>query len=401
MWTKEVADIEVYPNFFLYVGHNADDEGSYEYSLHSSDIENTIGEFCDRMRNQIAMIGFNNSEYDYPVIHYILKHETELHRSTSEEVCEAKYNYSKYELIESEDRVWIPYNDIIVPQMDLRKIHHFDNPARMTSLKALELAMRMENIEDLPYPPDMRISKEESLNVIDYCHHDVKATKLFYQESKEQIDFRTRISQKYDHSMINYSDVKIGEYINRKTYERLSGRKYHEFKKQRTYRKRFNVRELIPDFVSFKTPELQSFLKEVSSVSFGPDDKFQRDIVIGGLEITFAKGGLHSKDKACIIKRKDQHILQEKDVGSMYPASIINAKLYPRHLGVEWTKGIKELFDRRNYELKPLLKTLEKGSAEYEMTDADQSALKLAMNGGGLITPFICNFAPMNGNIYK
>jgi len=39
----------------------------------------------------------------------------------------------------------------IVPQIDLFKIHHFDNNSKRTSLKKLEFNMRSEKIQDLPY----------------------------------------------------------------------------------------------------------------------------------------------------------------------------------------------------------------------------------------------------------
>ena len=57
-------------------------------------------------------------------------------------------------IIKSDDRfAGIIYpSDRHVPQVDLYKIHHFDNKARTTSLKALEFNMRMDNISDLPFP---------------------------------------------------------------------------------------------------------------------------------------------------------------------------------------------------------------------------------------------------------
>lgn len=316
MYKKEVADIEVYPNFFLYVGHEAEGEGTYEYSLHSSDKENTIGEFIDRMKDNIAMIGFNNSGYDYPVIHYIMTNETVLHWSTVEEVCEAIYLFSK-NLIESEEKQWIAHKDILVPQLDLYKIHHFDNMARICSLKAIEVAMRMENIEDLPYPPNMHITKEQSLEVTAYCHHDVKATKMFYYESINAIEFRKRISSKYNHDMINYSDVKIGEYVNRKTYEELSNRKYYDFKADRTYRKNINLWDVVESEITYQTKELISFLDNLKKLSFkeGESDKtIDKILYFANNKFKFAKGGLHTDDQPRTVIPKKGNILQEKDV---------------------------------------------------------------------------------------
>ncbi len=384
LWNKEVADIEVYPTLFVYVGHGADNEESYEYSLHSSYRINNIGEFCDRMHQQIAMIGFNIVGYDYPVLHYIFNNRRRLEKLSSSEVCLDIYMYSKA-LIEADkdNKIWINPKDYHLPLLDLFLIKHYNNRARSCGLKHIEVALRMDSIEDLPYPPDEHVTIDKVQKIIDYCHHDVKATKLFYKECITEVKFRQNISKTYKHDMMNYSDVKIGEYINRVTYSRLSGRSYYDFKKQRTYRNIFHINDLIPKFINFETQYLKDFLEEIRSISFKPDDKFERILEIGDISVKFAKGGLHSEDIPRTIIRKDGHVLVEKDVGGMYPASIINNELYPQHLGVAWTKGIKETFDRRSDVIKPKLTKLDRSDPEYALLNAEQAAIKLSNNGGG------------------
>jgi hypothetical protein len=348
MYKKEVADIEVYPNFFLYVGHDAEGEGKYEYSLHSSDTENTIGEFIDRMRDNIAMIGFNNSGYDYPVIHYIMTNETVLHWSTVEEVCEAIYLYSKNELIESEDKVWISYKDILVPQLDLYKLMGFTNAARRTSLKAVEVAMRMENIEDLPYPPDMRITKEQSLEVIAYCHHDVKATKLFYYEIEGERNLRKGLSETYGLDLYDAPDMKIGSDIILKAVSEKLNRPKWEINKLRTFRKGITILNVILPCIKFKTVEFNKVL-----------DKFQRTIVkdtkgdlehstvFRGIKYDYGTGGLHACIDSGTYKSNDHWMILDIDVVSYYPNIAIRNKQYPEHLGIEFCEVYENMFETR------------------------------------------------------
>lgn len=59
----------------------------------------------------------------------------------------------------------------------------------------------------------------------------------------------------------------------------------------------------------------------------------------------------------------------------MYPARILNRKLYPAHLGVEWLEGYKWIHDERIYKWKGLAKK-DKVAAAYS------EVYKLAMNGG-------------------
>lgn len=70
-----------------------------------------------------------------------------------------------------------------------------------------------------------------------------------------------------NYNIMNYSDVRIGEYITTITCEKI-GRKYEEFKNLRTKRDLFYVKDLIPDYVSFKTEYLQKFLIEISDKTF-------------------------------------------------------------------------------------------------------------------------------------
>ena len=54
----------------------------------------------------------------------------------------------------------------IFPQIDLFKIHHFDNKAKSTSLKMLEFNMKSHNIEDLPFPVGHALTEAE-MDVLD------------------------------------------------------------------------------------------------------------------------------------------------------------------------------------------------------------------------------------------
>ena len=374
--TKElyVYDLETYKNMFLATFKIPDKEELYEFEI--SDRRNDINNLRLFLNSQVkGLIGFNNLNFDYPVLHNtILKNDKDW---TAQEIFKEVQDIigNKYSGIKD-------YN-ILVPQLDLFRIWNYDNPARSVSLKWLEYTMRMDSIEDLPYSPDTILTSEQMDEVKSYCRNDIKATEMFYNKSKENIHFRIDMSKELKHSVMNYSDVKIGEYINRKTYERISGRTYDEFKDLRTYRGIFHIKDLIPDYISFKNKYLNDFLEEIKNVSFKPNEDFERTLKFAGIELKFAKGGLHSVDKPRDMKCEMGFTLEEKDVGSMYPGSIIKGKFYPKHLGIEWCQGIESLFNERAFELKPKLKKLDKQSPEYKFINSKQEAYKLSMNGGG------------------
>ena len=245
--------------------------------------------------------------------------------------------------------------------------------------------MRMNNIEDLPFDPSIQLNSTMMDKIIEYCDHDVNATELFYTKCKDAISLRNIISKEYNHNVMNYSDVKIGEYINQVTYSKLSGKNFKTFKYLQTERDMIPISELIPDFVEFKTDNFKSFLEEIKkeSINANTKDDWYKYLKIDNMSIKFAKGGLHSEDKPGITLCKKDHFLKEKDVGSMYPKAIIAGNYYPKHLGPTWNEGINLLYTERTDVFKPKLKELEKGSIEYTEVNSKQNVYKLAMNGGG------------------
>ena len=368
-----IYDLETYKNFFLATFKLPYKDKWYEFEI--SDRKNDIDILRLFLKNVKGLVGFNNLNFDYPVLHNtILSNNLD---------WKAEDIFKQVQEIINSEYSSIKNKDIKVAQLDLYKIWHYDNQARRTSLKWLEFAMRMDNIQDLPYKPNSILDSEQMNEVKSYCRNDVLATEMFYNKSKQKINFRMNMSKELNYNVINYSDVAIGEYINRKTYEKLSNRNYYDFKDLRTYRKLFHIKDLIPDYIKYKSDYLNNFLNEIKDKSFKDNENFERNLNFAGIQLTFAKGGLHSVDKPSIIQCEKGYSLKEKDVGSMYPGSIINGEFYPQHLGKEWYLGIKHLFDERNLGIKPKMKTLNSDTKEYQFLNAKQEAYKLAMNGGG------------------
>ena len=56
----------------------------------------------------------------------------------------------------------------LVEQIDLFKIHHFDNMARSTSLKLLEFNMRLASVKDLPFPVGSTLTRDQVVMLKEY-----------------------------------------------------------------------------------------------------------------------------------------------------------------------------------------------------------------------------------------
>lgn len=310
----DIYDIEQYINLHTYTGISKDGNNTVTV-FEISERKNDIKEYIKYLRGLSGMIGFNNISYDYPMLHYILINENLLITLNSNEVNELLYIESQ-RIITAE---WssIAEWEVIIPQLDLFLIKHYNNTARSTSLKWLEFTLRWKKLQDLPFKFNEKIKYHDIQKVIDYNLNDVLATQHFMnEECLNDIEFRKAMTVKLNHNVMNYSDVKIGEYINRITYEKLSGREYKDFKNKRTYRNSFKMSDIIPSIIIFKTKQLQDFLNKLKLIEFKEEDEIDEYLSFGDTTIKFAKGGLHSEDIPRIVKCKLDHYLVEKDIGS-------------------------------------------------------------------------------------
>ena len=137
--TDFIYDIETYVNLFscdiTHVGTGT------RWIFEVSDRRDQSREFFDMLywlkQNNSRMFGYNNEGFDWPVCQYLADIFATRGSFTARDA------YDKAQAIIDGDRfahtVWP--SDRLVTQGDLYKIHHFDNMARSTSLKKLEINM--------------------------------------------------------------------------------------------------------------------------------------------------------------------------------------------------------------------------------------------------------------------
>lgn len=328
-----VYDIETLADCFTYTALNIDTQEVFQ-SVIWREI-NELEKLTAHLTSCRGLIGFNNLSFDYPVIHHILekKEQWKYGYCTGDEITEEIYEKAQ-EVIGDE---WSSVSDkfVKVPQLDLFRIWHYNNKARMTSLKKLEIAMRYENVQDMPYSHDSIIdSIEQVREILDYNLNDVKATYDFYNKTREKLDLRRGLYQKYGLRCMNFPDSKIGEELTLLLYCNKTGEDINEVRKRRTYRNVFKFKECFPKYLDFKTPEfnaLVDYLKEIEVTEL--KGSFKYNIDVGGVVYDIGTGGLHGCNKAGVYKSDDDYIIVDVDVGSMYPNLMIINELYPEHLG--------------------------------------------------------------------
>lgn len=363
-----VHDIENYPNVFLFGAIHALTETPYIFEIsHRRDDRQAFYLFTEYLREHRAEeVGYNNLGYDYPVQHSILNNIMYITNADIYKKGDSIINAG------DENRfahmVW--EKDWIVPQLDLYKIHHFDNQAKRTSLKTLEFNMRMENIEDLPFTPGTYLTDSQIDTLRQYLIHDLKATLMFYKHSKKLIDFRRELSAKYGRNFMNHNDTKIGKDYFIMELEK-SGIQCFEpgsRKPRQTHRLSIALNSVIFPYVHFEQPEFNRVLnwlrQQVITETKGVFTDLSADI--NGFSFDFGTGGIHGSIESQTIRSTENYVIIDLDVASFYPNLAISNELFPAHLGKQFCTIYKNVYDMRS--------SYPKGTPENAM-------LKLALNG--------------------
>lgn len=365
-----IYDIETYPNVFLIAFEHAEANIKliFEISDHRNDSKEIL-EFLYYLKTQNArLVGFNNLGFDYPVVHQLIK----MGKSDA---------YTLYQKAQSifdsqDDSQWTHQvfpSDRFIPQIDLFKIHHFDNKARATSLKALAFNMKSDNIEDLPYEPGSMLDKSKIYWLRLYNQNDVTETKRFYRKSLDMLSFREKLNTMYPgRDWINFNDTKIGkEFFVMKLEE--AGVACYDYGPagripRQTKRPVLHLKDAILPWIRFEQPEFNRVLDWLKGQSITETKGVFKDLTasIDGFEFVFGTGGIHGSIESSIVESDEDSVIIDLDVSSYYPNLAIANEFYPEHLGKEFCTIYKNLYEQRK---------------QYDKKSTENAMLKLALNG--------------------
>ena len=366
-----VFDIETYPNVFtLAVEHSqAPLRWLFEISDWRNDSRNIVAFLQFLKETNARMVGFNNLGFDYPVLHTLIRMGH----------SDAATLYKKaMAIIGSQDEdgdKWmhlVKPSDQFVTQIDLFKIHHFDNKARATSLKMLEFNMRADSIQDLPFPVGSVLTREQVEILKIYNQHDVDQTKKFYHKSLDMIHFREELTRKYARDFMNHNDTKIGKDYFVMKLEEAGVACYDYGDKGRTPRQTkrpvIHLKDAILPWIRFDDPEFSRVLGWLKQQSITETKGVFTDLTatINGFTFVFGLGGIHGSVESEVIESDAEHVIVDLDVTSYYPNLAITNGFHPAHLGKDFVAIYKHLFEQRK---------------QYPKKSAESAMLKLALNG--------------------
>lgn len=266
-----IFDCETYPNCFTlaYVYADGSKEGVFEISDRKVELQELLSFFRMCKKENKRLVGFNNLGFDSCIIHWIIgrakkaKQEgKKLSLSSS-----AIYKYAM-KVIDSHRGegfgISVKDSDVVIKQLDLFKINHYDNKAKMTSLKLLEFNMRLDSIEDLPFPVGKKLTHSEIGTLVEYNFSDIYATKKFYELCLNSISFRDAVSTKYGFDCTNLNDGKIGGNFFMRKIEETNPYAFYELdsngkrKMKQTKRDFIVIKDCLFPYIRFKRNEFRA-----------------------------------------------------------------------------------------------------------------------------------------------
>lgn len=367
-------DIECFPNYFsISITHVATcKRWLFEISNSEAGLIHQgreIYEFLMFLKSIDArMVGFNNLYYDWPLLSFLMSHEGAIDNITLYQRSTAIINEHDIMVY----TIWQPE----IQQVDLRKIHHFDNKAKMTSLKMLEFQMRSKNIKELPFNPEYSVTRNQINTLLKYNDFDVDNTVDFYIHSLPMIKFRDELSKKHNKNFTNYNDTKIGKEYFLMELKKNNINTGTSSNPIQTIRDEVVVSEILLPYISFERPEFNEILNFFRGSVVNKKDKagnlelkgFFKNVscTVDGFQFDFGAGGIHGSKHKTIVRESDTHALIDVDVASYYPNIAIENRFFPAHLSEKFCDIYLDVYNQR--------KSFDKGTPENAM-------LKLALNG--------------------
>lgn len=372
--TVQIYDLETYKSCFTatFLCTEKEEASKFQISPYKNDLVPLLRFISDRCS---MMVGFNNIGFDYPIIHELFKYHNPRFADTKT-IVNSIYNKAQA-IIESQnsDNYKEKYKHIInedkmlIPQIDLFKIYHFDNPAKRSSLKDIEIALNWKKVQDLPIHHTAEyLSPEDIETILDYNLNDVRATYEFFKVSIERLKLRKELSKTYKINLRNANDPKIGSEIFGKFISEKKGISLSELKKQRTFRKEVKFKNCILPYIQFKSPQFNKLLDKLKNTTITETKgSLEESVIYKGFKYDFGTGGIHGCVESQIVERGNE-LLMSCDVTSLYPSIAIVNKFYPAHIGPEFCDIYNSVFQTR-------------ATAKREGNKAVNEGLKLALNG--------------------
>jgi hypothetical protein len=394
-----VMDYETICNCFISVFIHYKNDKVRKYFVVSEfrdDFDAYVDFLKENVKNQEYHISYNGLGFDSQITQYVLENHQEWKGLSPLVIARIIYGYAqtvinKQELKEMLD--YAPYK-LSIKQIDVFKLNHWDNPAKMSSLKWIQYSMDWFSVLEMPHHHNDPITSEETQRmVLDYCVNDVESTRNIMEISKEQINLRLSLSKEYKIDLLSASEPRISKELFAYFLTNKLGIDKKELKQLRTPRKQIILEDCILPYISFKTPEFNNLLNFFKSkVVVETKGALDYKVTYKGVDSYYGLGGIHGAAKAGIYEAKPGWTIMSSDVTSFYPNLAIRNGFAPAHLPKKDFLELYEWFfeerkkipksDPKNYVYKIILNsTYGLSNDENSFLYDPQMTMQITVNG--------------------
>lgn len=382
-----VYDIEVFQNIFHCSVKNTETNDIYKFEI--SERKNqlrdlvkffkqvdkyiTWGDYYTTNINipaNVIFCGYNNLHYDNPIINYIIEYEDKLMQYNIPTICSSIFNLSKTITTSSEDnigawkhwkyQIWFDTFDILTML--------YSNKLRV-GLKEIQVTMQYPNVQEFVCDWTKPLPLEDFNSMIDYNINDIESTSELLNRCKKDVDLRIAIEDEYGVRVLSKDGVNIGMKILTQKYLEKTGLTWQDIKDLRSPMSVIPLKDVILPFIKYDSPILQRVLDDMKNQIVSPGRKgYENKFVFNNLRYSVGVGGIHSVNSPEIIIPRDDEMLIDIDVASLYPSMLIEYEFYPKHLGKEFLEVYKQIKDERI-------------EAKHNGDKVKNETLKLALNG--------------------
>lgn len=382
-----VFDIEVFQNIFHCSVKDTETNTIYKFEI--SERKNqlrelvkffkqvnkyiTWGEYYTTTRqieSNIIFCGYNNLHYDNPIINYIIEYEDTLMNHNVFTICSSIFNLSKTITTSKEDnidtwkhwkyQIWFDTFDILTML--------YSNKLRV-GLKEIQVTMQYPNVQEFVCDWTKPLPLENFDSMIDYNINDIESTSELLNRCKDAVDLRIAIEDEYGVRVLSKDGVNIGMKILTQKYLEKTGLTWWDIEGLRSPMDYIPLKDVILPFIKYDSPILNRVLEDMKDQIVSPGRKgYENNFVFAGLRYTVGVGGIHSKNDPEIIIPKEDEMLIDIDVASLYPSMLIEYGFYPKHLGPEFLEVYSQIKNERI-------------EAKHNGDKVKNETLKLALNG--------------------
>ena len=377
----QVYDIEIFPNCFSLVIKNTETKEFqfFELSNRKNNLVDLVSLFLDK---RYIFCGYNNIHYDNPIVNFIIEYKETLKKSTRLDIVYNLFQLSQT-IIKGDLEKWKRWkyaNNF--ETLDLLTML-FSQKLRV-GLKEMQVTMKYSNVQEYDGNFEAPIPEEDIPKMIQYNINDVNSTEELLYRCENDIKLRLNIEEEYGIKALNKDGVNLGMEILKTKYLEKTHKTWNDIKDLRSPCNKIALNEIILPFIKFDNPILKDLLNEMKQQVVSPDRKgYNKHFLMDNLEYSVGVGGIHSVNKPSIFIAKEDEIISDVDVASLYPSLIIEYGFYPPHLGKEFLEVYKGIKDERI-------------EAKHNGNKLKNLTLKLSINGlsGNLQSEFSWCYSP-------